>query len=124
MIARVLPPEEWHRLRDNPISELVEFVKPEDVRIVVVEHDDQIVATWSALRITHVEGVWVHPEHRSAGVVRSLLRATADATKEWAPVWLMTAAATDEVREILSRLNAIKLPMEPYVLSISEFGGN
>ena len=116
MIARVLPKEEWHRLGDLPISELVEFVKPEDVRVVVVEDGEKIVATMTVLRITHLEGTWIDPEYRKPGTVRALLRGAAQASEEWTNSWVITGAVTKEISDIIKRMGGLAWPMESLVI--------
>ena len=118
MIARVLPKEEWHRLGDLPISELFPFVRPEDIRVIVVEAEGAIVGTWTLLRMTHLEGIWVDEKHRNAGVVRSLMRTAFREADEWANGWVLTGANTDAVRGILARLQATKVDMDTYMLGL------
>ena len=65
MIARVLPKEEWQKVSHLEIATLVDLVRPEDIKIVVVESGEEIVATMSVIRMTHLEGTWVHPDHRN-----------------------------------------------------------
>ena len=124
MIARVLPKEEWHRLGDLPISELVEFVRPEDVRIVVVEKDEKIVATMTVMRITHLEGTWIDPEHRTPGTVRALLREAAQQSSEWTNSWVITGAVTKEISDIIKRMGGLAWPMESFVLGLGKYGGS
>ena len=125
MKARILPRDEWDKIDGMPISELLEFCRPEDVRIVVIETDSgEIAATTTMLRMTHMEGTWVSARHRNAGTVRALLRGAAHASKDWSPHWLVTGADSEQMREILSRMDAIKVPLEPYVIQLSEYGGN
>lgn len=118
MIARILSPEEWQKVEDLDISQLLPMVRPEDIQVIVVEAEGRIVASMSLLRMTHLEGTWVHPDHRNAGVVRALLRKASEASAKWTDTFVVTAAATEEVRAILGRMHAKKLEMDSYVLSM------
>lgn len=124
MNTRVLEPSEWHRVQDLDVGELLQFVRTEDVKVVVVEHEDEIIASWTIMRMVHLEGVWVHPQHKNAGVVRSLIRKTKEEAAEWSSAWVVTSAASDAVRAILSRMHAKKVEADMYTLALDQFGGN
>lgn len=70
MTARVLPPEEWHRL-------VPEAIDPAG-QVLVVEDGGQIVGCVGLAWCLHAEDLWVAPAHRGkVGVVRALLREVA-----------------------------------------------
>lgn len=76
MKARILSHEEWGRINSPSLPELLPYVEPENIAVVVVEDDTgEIVASVAALHVTHFEGLWIRPEYRgNASVVRSLIR--------------------------------------------------
>jgi hypothetical protein len=114
MRTRVLEPSEWQRLGAG-FPQFLQYVRPEDIEIVVVEDDDdEIAASMGVMRTTHLE-----PKYRgNAGVVRQLLRGTADAAQRWGASWLLAFAADDAVRQHLTRLGGVKLPVDSYVLKV------
>ena len=116
MIARVLGMNERHRLREIPMPAMAEQVRPEDSQVVVVEEDGRIVASWTVLRMTHLEGAWVDPAYRNAGTVRRLLRKVGEAVREWSNGLVVTSANDDSVKGILDRMNARKVDVETYLL--------
>ena len=110
----MLPPEEYARLERTGIP-LFPGVSPEDVSVVVVEDKGKVVACMTVLRATHFEGAWIDPEHRNAGVTRSLLRMASEIAGS---EWVFAGAADDHMRDVLGRLGAVMLPMDAYVLSL------
>ena len=108
MIGRLLPREEWSRL---PSQELLE----PDSQVYVVEHDGEIVACGKALRVTHLEGLWIAPEYRgNAGLGRRLIRGAKLLAARWPWVW--AGADTECMRNILKRLGGVRLKLDSYVL--------
>lgn len=76
MKARILGHEEWGRINSPGLPELLPFVEPQNIAVVVVEDDEgEIVASVAAMQATHFEGLWIKPEQRgNAGVFRALIR--------------------------------------------------
>lgn len=70
MTTRVLPPEEWPRLQGTELETVWPTLPQDEARIVVVEDAGQIIGCWAAFRAVHVEGVWIHPDHRGKVGVR------------------------------------------------------
>ena len=73
--TRLLPPDEWDKLKGTELETLAPYLNPEHTRIIVVENEvGQIVGCWSLLQFTHAEGLWIAPEHRNgSGVFRRLI---------------------------------------------------
>lgn len=118
MKARILEPSDWHRL-DPAHTPVFPGIPEEDVAVVVVEDESgEIVASTMILRATHMEGTWVHPDHRNAGVSRSLLRLAAGCARAFGPTWVFTGAADDHTRSILDRMGGQKIEMDTYVLGL------
>lgn len=119
MRARVLPREEWPRLPPGDgLPELLGLMEPDQAEVVVVEAGERIVGNWGVLRLTHLEGAWIDPAYRNAGVVRPLLRLTMARAGQWSGRWALTGARTDEVRSIIGRLGGVKLPMDNYMFPV------
>lgn len=122
MTDRILPQSEWSKLDGTEIGRAIPYMNPNDMFIVVVEDGDRIVATWSALRVVQLEGVWIHPDYRKrVSVVRRLLSRTMAIARSMAPHWAFTGAETPEVADLLTKhLGAVKYPADQYLIPLSE----
>lgn len=69
MRARVLPCEEWPRLKGTLLEGVWPQFHPQMTRVLVVEQDGQIVGCSSFVSAWHVEGTWIHPDHRKKAAV-------------------------------------------------------
>lgn len=117
MRARVLEPGEWDKVSDVPI--MLRYAQPQDVQVVVVENNEgKIVGQMIVLRIAHLEGAWIDPEYRNAGVVGELLKKTCETAQPWANEFVMAGAADENMVRILARLGAVHLPLQIYALGI------
>jgi hypothetical protein len=97
MKARILKPEEWGRINSPELPELLPYVEPENIAVVVVEDDKgEIVASVAALQVTHFEGLWINPEYRgNASVVRNLIRELYGVPLSRHEHWAFATAAQD-----------------------------
>jgi GNAT superfamily N-acetyltransferase len=121
MRARILSPEEWQRMEGPQIPPLIPYVSPENIHVLVVEDKGRIVACLTVLQATHFEGLWIDPEHRNAGVSRSLLTLATALAEARGEKWVFGGADSEQMRGFLGRLGAKQVPMELYALWI---GGN
>lgn len=112
MRTRVLPREEWPRLKGTEAEALWPLLDPETARVVAVEEDDgRIVATWTMMRVVHAECLWIAPSHRgSFGVFKRLVHAMRDVARSWNAKWVMTASVSDSVTAIITRLGGVPVP--------------
>lgn len=115
MTHRVLPRTEYPKLAGTEL-ETVWPVLPEDALVLVVEDGAEIVACWALLTVRHVEGLWIAPAHRGKGSVARRLLAGMRTLVGVRPV--VTAAMTDEIRGLLDRIAAQKLPGDHYVMTL------
>jgi GNAT superfamily N-acetyltransferase len=120
--VRVLSQDQWSRLSRAgfpPIPNL----RDENIALVVVEDDEgNVVACMSVLRATHYEGVWIDPQHRNAGVTRGLLRQAAQVARDWGSEWVFVGRGSSDgnMAEVLEKLGAVELPIQPYLLSVED----
>lgn len=120
MNARILDASEWDKLAHTELPVLLPHMRPEDTMIVVVEDDaGAVVASIAALRVTHLEGLWIDPAHRNGGVGRALIRALLPLARCWGGSWAIGGAASDTMRDFLTRVGAVKIPAEFYALSLA-----
>ncbi len=96
------------------------YVPPGDVDVVVVEDEGQVVACMTVLRAVHLEGVWIEPNHRKAGVTRSLLRLSVKLATHCGARWAFAGSADGDrhMPVVLSKLGGVKVPMDTYVLPL------
>lgn len=62
--VRVLPPEEWPRLRDHDPFTTGGLPDPAHWRIIVAEQDTRIVAFTCLYEAVHYEPIWIHEDFR------------------------------------------------------------
>jgi|TARA_R110002020_G_scaffold74748_5_gene190941 N-acyl-L-homoserine lactone synthetase len=75
MITRILPFDEWSRLKGTLLECAPTSLIPEHDIVLVVEKDDAIVGCTAFLPRWHMEGTWVSPKYRKMATVgRPLLR--------------------------------------------------
>lgn len=90
---------------------------PVNAQVLVVEHEGRIVGTWTALRVVHLECVWIDPEYRSRfGVVKRLLRGVREIAAGWGVRSVVTSAMSDQVRALVASLHGSPLPGDHYVM--------
>ena len=79
MTFRMLPPEEWGKLKPLLLSEDV----PEDgAGVFVLEDEDQIVACRVVKQVVWAGGMFVHPKRRREGLATALQTKVEDALRK------------------------------------------
>lgn len=120
-VTRLLPPAEWPRLAGTEAEALWPLLDPAKAQIIVIEQDGVIVGCWTLMQVLHAECLWVAPSARKRGVVfrhlLSFLRRTASAAGF---TTVATAASSDEVRRLLDRFGAVRVPGDPYVFRVDQ----
>ena len=124
MNARILRPEEWQRINSPGLPELLAYTEPQNIAVVVVENDEgEIVASVSALHVTHFEGLWIKPEERgNAGVFRALIRQAYALPQTRDEKWVIGGAedGNDQMGALCERLGGYALPMKFYVMPVGD----
>jgi len=116
--ARILPRDEWWRLKAEDAA-FFSTVNPDDVAVVVVEEAGEIVAQMGVLRIPIIEAFRMATEKvGNAGVTRALLGAVREQAMKWAPYWLHAYAGDDAMGKVLLRLGGEPLPVQPFNLPL------
>ena len=119
MNSRILPPEEWHRLDGTEAEQLWPTLDPQNVRVVAVEDGDELVSCWVAMRVVHMECLWVKPSHRGlAGVARRLFAGLRQVAVEWDLRGVVTSSLSPVVTDLIRRFGGSPLPGEMFVLPI------
>lgn len=116
LTTRELPPAEWHRLAGANLADLWARL-PATTRVIVVEDRGEIVGCVTGLLMLHAEGLWIAPSHRKRATVwRSLVARFWRVAGEFGCEGAWAAAVSDEMRDILTRLQARPLPGDHYLL--------
>lgn len=121
MVTRVLPPAEWGRLAGTELETVhASLPQGDDVRILVVEDEaGAIIGCWAALRVVHVEGIWIAPAYRSkTAVARALWRGMARTVAtafQAGGAW--TASLSPQLDRLLTR-HATPVPGTHYLIRL------
>lgn len=116
MRVRTLPPEEWEKLKVTGMPHIGEHVPRDDVRVVVVEKDDQVVACVSLYRALHWEGTWIDEGNRNAGVTRALLKGIEDASWDLGHDWAFCSVDDEKMAHLLEKLNGADLKCRTFAV--------
>ena len=119
MITRILPVEEYPRLVGTEAEQLWPHL-PESARVIVVEDNGCIVATWTLMQMVHAECIWIAPTHRgSFGVVRRLLGKMRETASEWEVSKIITASLSPYVSNLIRRIGGTRIEGESFLLPVS-----
>lgn len=108
MTARVLPRKEWGRLAGTQLETVVPILRRERGRVLVVEHEGEIVGCVALYRLWHLEGL----ELATPSATRALLGAIKAQTATLPGV--VSWAQHPRVSELLERLGAEWMPGRHY----------
>ncbi len=119
MTTRILERDEWPRLAGTE-AETVWPHFSDQTRVVVVEHEGQIIGCHALVAVLHAECLWIHPEHRKkTSAARRLWSAVkTEARETFGARWLMTGAVSDDVRGLLAHVGAVKVEMDHYMVPL------
>ena len=121
MTSRILPVEEWSKLKNTPLGENWTKLAPEWTRVIVVEDAGTIIAHWLAFNAVHVEGLWIDDDHRKlAGVPHRLLATMQRTLGALDCHTVLTQAESPEVAALLEHIGGSRVPGETYVFPIGE----
>lgn len=120
MTTRLLPPNEWDKLKETPLSVMVGCADPERVRVLVVEDDEgHLLGCWSLTAVLHAEGVWVREEERKRGAVhRRLLHGMRELVAQLGADGVWTGADTEEIATLIQRLGGQPMPFASFFLPL------
>jgi hypothetical protein len=121
VVARVLAAHEWARLAETDLDLAVwGHLGPADAEIVIVEDAGVIVACWATFLVRHVEGFWVHPDHRKrGGVLRRLFVGMRKVLLDLGTRAAATQADTPEIDALLRAAGATRIPGTSFLLPVN-----
>lgn len=120
MTTRVLPKEEWPRLKGTEAERVWPLLDPGKTSIVVVERDGVIVGCHVLTWYLHAECLWIAPADRGlASVGRRLWSMVQQiAIQRCGVTSVITGAVDDRVRGLLAHVGATQLPGDQYVVPV------
>lgn len=114
MTTRVLGSEDWPILAETDLGRVLPLLEPaaNEIRVVATfDETGELAGCWAALRMVHLEGVWVAPAHRGkAAVARQLRAAMRDVGATWGVTSALTAADTTAIEMLIRRHGGHALP--------------
>lgn len=117
MTSRILPADEWARLTGTELETVYPHLSPSRADVLVIEEHGQIVACWALLKVYHVEGVWIAPEHRKRGsVALRLLEGMRRLCRSLGVSQVVTSALSEDVQRLIVHLRGVRLPGDHYVI--------
>lgn len=120
--VRVLPPEDWSRLRDHPPFDQGGLPDPTHWRIVVAEEGDRIVAFTCLFTAVHYEPIWIHPEFRHRPQLFQALWRESKAILDEEGVQLLFAQVPDTLplqKKLVEKFGFQQAPGTLYLLEVA-----
>lgn len=109
MTSRLLPPEEWPRLRGTLLDPAWQDFTPTD-KVLVVEDGGRIVACAALFQRWHLEGAWVHPDDRGrVSVGRRLWAGLKALIQALGNPEVISMATTPETRRMVEKVGTARL---------------
>ena len=124
MVTRVLPPEQWEMLDGTELEDVWKHLDRDKARVIVVEDDHAIIACWALFPLYHVEGIWLHPEHRGKGrTFKRLLEHMGAVAESEGVTHVTTGCLSDQVRELLEHFGAVEVPGKQFTFPVAALTG-
>lgn len=121
MIGLILHREEYERLKPVGMPDLSLAMRPEDLGVAIVEHDGEIVATMSVIRVTHFESLWIDPRFRgNPKLVKELVSAGVLQAKSFGSKWVWGASDTEHMSDIIRRVGGTEVPVRSFVIPVGD----
>jgi len=120
MELRVLPKEEYDKLKETELG-VVKEILPEGTRIIVVEEEEKLIGCWALIPMVHAEGIWVDPSHRGrAGIARMLINGMCENVREMGAKAVWTAALDEKVEALIKRVGGVPIPGNHFAINVQE----
>jgi len=119
MRTRILKPEDWGSVDAPDLPLLLPFVAPQNIAIIAAENAaGERVGYLSALRVTHLEGLWVRPGQRGGRVAFELFRQGLALALARDETWVIGGAANGDSRmdDLIRRVNGVPLALRFYTI--------
>lgn len=120
MTTRILPIEEWPRLKGTEAEQLWPHLDPSKSTVLVMEDNGIVVGCQVLMWTLHAECLWVHPDYRKRGVMRVLWTTVQRMVRAAGVRTIVTAATSDRVKRLLEYAHATRLPGSHWVIRIGD----
>lgn len=122
--TRILPPSEWGKLADTEMGPALATINPDAMTVVVAEDESgAVIGCWGLVNFAHLEGMWVHPDHRGRGVVlRRIWNDICEIARVRGLGAVFTGAESPEVARWIEKRGGQKLPFDSFVLPLKPVG--
>lgn len=111
MTRRWLPKDEWDKLAHTPLALFAPYMDEKRTKVVVVEHEGEIIGCWAFMFVLHAEGLWKTPGHDRA-VWKLLGEAVHEAASEFGVQAIMTGSTSETVTAMIERNKGEALPAQ------------
>ena len=124
MVARTLPPAQWEMLDGTELEDVWKHLDPKTARVVVIEDEGAIIACWALFPLYHVEGIYIHPDHRGRGrVLKHLMEHMGAVAESEGVTHVTTGCLSDQVRELLEHFGAVEVPGQQFTFPVAALTG-
>lgn len=112
MKIEVLNPEQYSELAGIEEG----FIPPWDNGVVFVARDDagKIIGRSMILFVPHIEGTWVHPDHRGSTIAYRLIRAVGKSLAKSGAGMMLAYSQDVKVDDYLKRIGFELLPIKVF----------
>lgn len=120
MTTRLLPRDEWDRLRGTDLG-MASSQLPPNTRVMVVEDGSEMVGCLALLPLTHCEGLYIAPAHRKRGrVLRRLLQALGREAQALSVPIVFPASTSAPMTDLIMGLGGIEIPARFFALNVEQ----
>lgn len=116
--TRLLPVEEWDRLLVYPFA--TNGLPNPDFTMILVAEDGagEIVGIWAVMTAVHLDGLWVHPEHRGTSIAGRLLTEMKAVLRRY-KLWLSFTIVSDPAVMVLAhKAGFVRAPGDLWMLNL------
>jgi GNAT superfamily N-acetyltransferase len=116
--TRLLPPEEWKRLRALPFA-TNGLPDPQTTLVFVDETPEgEIVGIWGVFLQPMLDGLWVHPDHRHTIIAGQLLRTLKAFLQAHGVTTAFTIISDPSVMTLAHKAGFVRAPGDLWLLTL------
>lgn len=118
MNTRILKKKEYYKLVNTELEKVSKNL-PKESKVIVVEHDDEVVGSWALIPYYHLECMHVRVDHRGKGkVARKLLSFMFKLVDSLGISSVITSSVDEVVEKMIIKLGGVELPGKHFALGI------
>jgi len=120
MLSRILPPEEYGRLKMTGFPDISKAMQSDDCRILVLEDGEEIVSTMAVVRVVQFESFWINPKYRGNPRVGGIWALAVGCAKAWSARWVAALCDSDRMAKHIRRLGGHPVKAEWFTIPIGD----